>query len=65
MEYGTKRLSIKSQHMTKQWVLPLGGNVLDTGKIGGDDYLGVSDKIIPAHSKDHKLAMHMEGLEIP
>jgi len=29
----------------------LGDNVLDTGKIGGGDDLGVSDKIVPAYSK--------------
>ena len=35
------------------------------GKIGGGDDLGVSDKIVPAYSKDHTLATHMEGLESP
>jgi len=46
--------------------LPLGDDVLDTGKIvGGGNDLGVSDKIIPAYSKDHTLAMYMEGLKLP
>jgi len=32
-----------------------GDDVLDSGKIGGGDDLGVSDKIVPAYSKDHTL----------
>ena len=41
---------------------PLGDDVLDTGKIGGGDDLSVSDKIMPAYSKNHTVATHMEGL---
>jgi len=51
--------------MTEQWVSPLGDDVLDTGKIGGGDDLGISDKIMLAYSKDATLATHMEGLELP
>jgi len=51
--------------MTEQRVSPLGDNVLDNGKIGGGDDLGVYNKIVPAHSKDNMLATHLEGLELP
>jgi len=61
----SRSMIVKSHHMTEQWVSLLGDDVLDTGKIGGGDDLGVSDKIIPADSTDHTLAAHMEGLELP
>jgi len=38
---------------------------MDTGKIGGGDYIGVSDKIVSAYSKDHTLGRHNEGFEPP
>jgi len=61
----SRSMIVKSHHMTEQWVSPLGDDVLDTGKIGGGDDLGISDKIMLAYSKDATLATHMEGLELP
>jgi len=44
---------------------PLVDDVLEAGKIGDGDDLGVSDKIVPAYYKDRTLATHVEGLELP
>jgi len=61
----SRSMIVKSHHMTEQWVSPLGDDVLNTEKTAGGDDLGVSDKIVPAYSKDHTLATYMEGLELP